>query len=78
MLANAWYPHTYFKLSFGSRDKIAQKLDSLVLDISEPILKFTDTDKKLLRKAIASQNLKDVISHLKKYGNRSGGAVLNR
>lgn len=67
MLANAWYPHTYFKLSFGSQDKIAQKLDSLVLDISEPILKFTDTDKKLLRKAIASQNLKDVISHLKKY-----------
>ncbi len=67
MLANAWYPHTYFKLSFGSQDKIAQKLDSLVLDISEPILKFTDTDKKLLRKAIASQNLKDIISHLKKY-----------
>jgi len=67
MLANAWYPHTYFKLSFGSQDKVAQKLGSLVLDISEPILKFTDTDKKLLRKAIASQNLKDVISHLKKY-----------
>ncbi|MBM0742715.1 hypothetical protein JOY44_14050 [Phormidium sp. CLA17] len=67
MLANAWYPHTYFKLSFGSQDKIAQKLDSLILDISEPILKFTDIDKKLLRKAIASQNLKDVISHLKKY-----------
>lgn len=67
MLANAWYPHTYFKLSFGSQDKLAQKLDSLVLDISEPILKFTDSDKKLLRKVIASQNLKDVISHLKKY-----------
>ena len=67
MLANAWYPHTYFKLSFGSQDKIAQKLDSLVLDTSEPILKFTDANKKLLRKAIASQNIKDVISHLKKY-----------
>lgn len=67
MLANAWYPHTYFKLSFGSQDKIAQKLDSLVLDITEPIIKFTDTDKKLLRKAIASQNLRDVISHLRKY-----------
>jgi transcriptional regulator with XRE-family HTH domain len=67
MLANAWYPHTYFKLSFGSQDKIAQKLDSLALEITEPILKFTDTNKKLLRKTIASQNLKDVISHLKKY-----------
>lgn len=67
MLANAWYPHTYFKLSFGSQDKVAQKLDSLTLDITEPILKFTDTDKKLLRKAIVSQNLNDVINHLKKY-----------
>jgi HNH endonuclease len=67
MLANAWYPHTYFKLSFGSQDKVAQKLDSLTLDIAEPILRFTDTDKKLLRKTIASQNLKDVISHLRKY-----------
>lgn len=67
MLANAWYPHTYFKLSFGSQDKVAQKLDSLTLDITEPILNFTDTDKKLLRKTISSQNLKDVISHLKKY-----------
>ncbi len=67
MLANAWYPHTYFKLSFGSQDKIAQKLDSLTLEVSEPILKFTDTDKKLLRKTIASQNLNSVISYLRKY-----------
>lgn len=67
MLANAWYPHTYFKLSFGSQDKIAQKLDSLTLEISEPILRFTDTDKKLLRKTIASQDLKTVIYYLRKY-----------
>ncbi|QDZ38909.1 hypothetical protein FRE64_02515 [Euhalothece natronophila Z-M001] len=67
MLANAWYPYTYFKLSFGTQDKIAQKLDSLNLEITEPILKFTDTDKKLLRSTIASQNLSDSISHLKRY-----------
>jgi hypothetical protein len=67
MLANAWYPHTYFKLSFGAQDKIAQKLDSLTLEVSEPILRFTDTDKKLLRKTIASQNLNSVISCLRKY-----------
>lgn len=67
MLANAWYPHTYFKLSFGTQDKIAQKLDSFNLDITEPILKFTDADKKLLRTTIASQNLSDSISHLKRY-----------
>ena len=55
MLANAWYPHTYFKLSFGRQDLIAAKLDSLNLEISEPILKFRDADKKLLRGIIDSQ-----------------------
>ena len=57
MLGNTWYPHTYFKLSFGLQDKITEKLDSLNLDISEPILDFNDTDKKCLRQAISSQNL---------------------
>jgi hypothetical protein len=51
----------------GTQDKIAQKLDSFNLDITEPILKFTDADKKLLRTTIASQNLSDSISHLKHY-----------
>lgn len=67
MLANAWYPHTYFKLSFGTQDQIDKHLNSLNLEISEPILSFTDTDKKLLRKAIAAQNLKDIVSHLSRY-----------
>ena len=31
MLANAWFPHTFFKLSFGAQDQIANKLDSLAL-----------------------------------------------
>lgn len=47
MLANAWYPHNYFKLSFGTQDQITNKLDSLDLAISEPILQFRDPDKKL-------------------------------
>ncbi|MEA5561301.1 HNH endonuclease domain-containing protein [Planktothrix agardhii] len=67
MLANAWYPHTYSKLSFGTQDKITQKLDSLNLEISDPILKFTDTDKKLLLKTISSQKINDIISYFKKY-----------
>ena len=67
MLANAWYPHTYFKLSFGTQDKITQKLDSLQLEISEPILNFTDIDKKLLRRIISSQPISDTISYFKKY-----------
>lgn len=66
MLANAWYPHTYFKLSFGLQDQIVKNLDSLNLEIGDPILKFTDTDKKLLRATIASQNLRDVIRNLKR------------
>lgn len=67
MLANAWYPHKFFKLSFGNQDKISQTLDSLDLVIEAPIIQFKDTDKKLLRKAIASQDLKSVVSHLKRY-----------
>ena len=67
MLAIAWYPHNYFKLSFGVQDQIAKKLDSLNLIISEPILKFKDPDKKLLRATIQTQNLDDVIKTFKKY-----------
>jgi HNH endonuclease len=67
MLANAWYPHTYFKLSFGSQDQITQSLDSLNLEIQEPVLRFTDTDKKLLRTAIESQDLEKIIQKLQRY-----------
>ncbi len=67
MLANAWYPHNYFKLSFGTQDRIANKLDSLELKITEPIFKFKDTDKKLLRTAISSQNIKDTVAFVSNY-----------
>ncbi|MEB3151489.1 MAG: HNH endonuclease domain-containing protein [Sphaerospermopsis sp.] len=67
MLANAWYPHNYFKLSFGKQDQIANKLDALELEITEPILKFRDTDKKLLRTAINSQNLNDIVISINRY-----------
>jgi len=59
MLANSWYPHNYFRLSFGLQDKITSKLDSLNLEISRPILKFKDSDKKHLRQIIGRQNLDD-------------------
>jgi hypothetical protein len=59
MLANSWYPHVYFKLSFGIQDQITSKLDSLSLEISEPILKFRDSDKRLLRQAVSKQKLDD-------------------
>ncbi len=57
MLANAWFPHTFFKLSFGTQDTIAKKLDSLVINVEEPVFKFRDADKKLLRKAISLAEL---------------------
>ena len=67
MLANAWYPHNYFKLFFGTQDKIANKLDSLQLEITEPILKFRDADKKLLRTAISNQNINDIVTFISNY-----------
>jgi transcriptional regulator with XRE-family HTH domain len=67
MLANAWYPHNYFKLSFGTQDQITNKLDSLDLKISEPILQFRDTDKKLLRKIIQEQSLDDIVTFIGRY-----------
>ena len=67
MLANAWYPHNYFKLSFGTQDQIANKLNYLNLAISEPILKFRDTNKNLLRKAIQEQNLDDLVIFISRY-----------
>ncbi|MDZ8186698.1 MAG: HNH endonuclease domain-containing protein [Nostoc sp. ChiSLP02] len=67
MLANAWYPHNYFKLSFGKQDQIANKLDALELDITEPILKFRDPNKKLLRTAINNQNLDDIVISINRY-----------
>ncbi|WP_175586684.1 helix-turn-helix transcriptional regulator [Nostoc sp. UIC 10630] len=67
MLANAWYPHNYFKLSFGKQDQIANKLDALDLEITEPILKFRDTDKKLLRTSINNQNLDNIVISINRY-----------
>jgi hypothetical protein len=67
MLANAWYPHKFFKLSFGTIDQIANKLDALELEITEPILKFRDPDKKILRNTINNQNIEDIINSINRY-----------
>ncbi|MDH6058423.1 HNH endonuclease domain-containing protein [Umezakia ovalisporum] len=67
MLANAWYSHKYFNLSFGRQDHIANKLDSLELQITEPILQFKDVDKKLLRTTINSQKIDDIVIFISRY-----------
>jgi hypothetical protein len=64
MLANAWYPHTYFKLSFGTQDRIIHTLESL--ELAEE-LKFTDPDKQKLRQSIESKKLDRVIKDLTRY-----------
>jgi hypothetical protein len=63
MLATSWYPHNYFRLSFGLQDKITAKLDSLRLTIGKPILNFRDIDKNLLRETISRQKLDDSLMH---------------
>ncbi|HAA27796.1 MAG TPA: hypothetical protein DCE56_09175 [Cyanobacteria bacterium UBA8553] len=67
MLANAWYSHTYFKLSFGLQDKISNKLDSLNIDISDTRIIFQDTDKKHLRRTISDKPIDDIVSDLRRY-----------
>lgn len=63
MLATSWYPHNYFKLSFGLQDKITAKLDFLKLTVSKPMLNFRDIDKKALRETISRQKLDDSLLH---------------
>jgi len=58
MLVNAWYPHTYFKLSSGVNDRIAQELDRIDLE-SIPIGFSNDNSKSKLKAAIARYNFSD-------------------
>jgi hypothetical protein len=65
MLVYAWYPHTYFKLSFGKQDQIAQKLTSLSPNIAQ--LEKAVTSRQQVRRVITSQNVTDVVSHFRRY-----------
>jgi hypothetical protein len=58
MLSLAWFPHTYFKLSFGAQDTIAKKLDALDLGLDEGANLFAN-DRRALRSALATVDLKD-------------------
>jgi transcriptional regulator with XRE-family HTH domain len=67
MLANAWYPHTYFKLSFGLQDKISDKLDSLNINIFDTKIIFQDIDKKYLRRRLSDKPINDIVLELSRY-----------
>jgi hypothetical protein len=58
MLVNAWYPHTYFKLSFGVNDRIAQELDRIGLK-SVPSGYSNDNSKNKLKAAISRCDFSD-------------------
>ena len=58
MLANAWYPHIYFKLSFGIQDQISNKLDLLNLDFEQ----FHNFQKRNLKEAINQQSLDGIVN----------------
>lgn len=63
ILVNAWYPHIFFKLSFGVQDQISKKLDSLNIDFKQ----FKNSHKTNLRKAINQNSLEDIINEILRY-----------
>jgi HNH endonuclease len=64
MLANSWYPYSFFKLSFGLQDMIPSELESLNLEVDKAGLKRDFTGKEYLRELIASKKPSD---HLVKF-----------
>ncbi|TVR66004.1 MAG: hypothetical protein EA420_02165 [Candidatus Competibacteraceae bacterium] len=61
MLAIAWFAHTFFKLSFGAQDKIAEKLDALNLG-SQIYANPYARDRLALRAALQESDLADTES----------------
>jgi hypothetical protein len=57
MLAIAWFPHTFFKLSFGTQDTLAKKLDSLTIDVDSSSSRFFAEDKRALRSMLERTDL---------------------
>ncbi|MEZ5592778.1 MAG: HNH endonuclease domain-containing protein [Gammaproteobacteria bacterium] len=61
MLVTAWFPHTFFKLSFGTQDTLTNKLDQLELDFSNASSINTTPNRNLLRSVIGKKNLEKAI-----------------
>jgi HNH endonuclease len=61
MLVLAWYPHVYFKLSFGWQDKVARELDSMPVSSFDGT-KFAPWDKDRVRARInLSPNARNLV-----------------
>ncbi|AFZ48543.1 hypothetical protein Cyast_2600 [Cyanobacterium stanieri PCC 7202] len=63
MLANAWYPHVFFKLSFGKQDQISLKLDKLNIQSEKEAI----TRKDILITTLNKSNVDDIINSLMRY-----------
>jgi len=57
MLANVWFAHTFFKLSFGAQDTITKKLDGLELDFEASSNLFA-RERRALRHALEGSDLR--------------------
>ncbi|HFD81636.1 MAG TPA: hypothetical protein ENK05_14785 [Gammaproteobacteria bacterium] len=55
MLARAWYPYVYFRLSFGLQDQISKLLDGLVFQVGSQARAGNANTQKRLRNAIDRQ-----------------------
>jgi hypothetical protein len=58
MLTIAWFAHTFFKLSFGVADKIAEKIDALDIDF-QASTNLLARDRQALRTALQKSDLQD-------------------
>ncbi len=56
MLANAWYPYSFCKLSFGNQDMIPSQIEKLNLNVDKTSIKGDYAGKENLRANISSQN----------------------
>ncbi len=56
MIANAWYPIHYFKLSFGQQDQMSESIKSIQRITNLPI----DADKDKIQQTLLSSNNKEV------------------
>ena len=67
MLVLAWYPHVYFKLSFGKQDQISRHLNiSLPLEMLQT-KSIKPWDKQAIRGLLAAHTPKATIRELRKY-----------
>jgi len=67
MAALAWYPHAFFKLSFGAQDQMGKVLDKLCFSTDERAVANADTGKNLrfaIREQYAQIGLQDLLRYV--------------